>query len=78
MSLFLIATIALVPACLLGILALTSCLEGWLEHDRPAGQPGQWPKPTSVSLLLQDKTPQSPNRLPLVEGPTIRLQRLAG
>jgi hypothetical protein len=34
MSPLLVATIALVPAGILGILALTSCLEGWLARRR--------------------------------------------
>jgi hypothetical protein len=36
LSLLMLAVVALLPTCLLGILALTSRLEGWLDaDDRP-------------------------------------------
>jgi hypothetical protein len=41
-SVFMLAVVALLPTCLLGILALTSRLEGWLRRpDLSASEPGE-------------------------------------
>jgi hypothetical protein len=42
MSVLMLAVVALLPTCLLGILALTSRLERWLGRaDRSATEPGE-------------------------------------